>query len=266
MDRVIRLFYARQAYLAVFSRDEIMTKGEVAGSPTVFAVLTGDIIKSSKLSADALGRARMLLSKSLSRLKQKHRAQLIGRPEFFRGDAWQILLRDPRAALRVALYIRAVLRAEIDVDTRLSIGIGLVDRITDQPISVTTGEAFTLSGHALDNMTHYFDLTGALPERANAMNIWFVATLHLCSGIVRLWTPRQAEIVSQALLLGNPTHLTIAKSLRPIVTKQTVTESLAGAGWRPLLEAIRAFEATEWSAVLSGSIRQPDSPAPRQTG
>lgn len=153
--------------------------------------------------------------------------------------------------MRVALFLRALLSARIDVETRIAIGVGSADLINRKRVSLSTGEAFTLSGHALDRITSYFDLTGALPDRAGAMARWFPATLHLCSGLVRPWTRRQAEILSIALLQDHATHEDIAKSLQPKVSKQTVSESLAGAGWRTLLEAIRAFEETDWASVAA---------------
>lgn len=227
-----------------------MTRARAQSAAGVFAVLTGDIIGSSKLSAERLDRARAVLLKGARQFHSRSRKAVVGVPEFFRGDAWQLLLKEPGRALRAALYIRAVLSAETSVETRISIGVGGVDVIDPSRISLSTGEAFTLSGHALDQMTGYFDLSGAIPERAGPLVGWFPAILHLSSGLVRPWTRRQAEIVSLALLLGNPTHEQIARSLRPAVSKQTVSESLAGASWRPLLEAIRAFETTDWPGIV----------------
>jgi hypothetical protein len=215
----------------------------------VFAVLTGDIVSSRALSAERLERTRRLIAEGASRFRRREPRALCGVPEVFRGDAWQLLLREPRWALRLALLIRALLLARDDVRTRVSIGIGAVDAIDRRRVSLSTGEAFTLSGHALDAITGYFDLTGALPERAAPLAAWFPAMLHLSSGLVRPWTRRQAEIVSVALLAENPTHESIAGTLRPKVSKQSVTESLAGARWRPLLEGIRVFEETDWERL-----------------
>jgi hypothetical protein len=217
----------------------------------VLAVLTGDIIRSTELSVEQMNRTRSIVERTVREFRPKPPRAVCGAPEFFRGDSWQLLLKEPRWALRVALSIQAALLAEIDVRTRISIGVGGADFIDARRISLSTGEAFTLSGRALDAITGYFDLTGDLPARAGALVGWFPATLHLCSGLLRPWTRRQAEIVSLALLPDNPTHEWIAKALRPKVAKQTVSESLAGAGWRPLLEAVRAFEETDWPALLA---------------
>ncbi len=218
-------------------------------SDGIFAVLTGDIIGSGALSPERLARARAVVLKGVRRFQPRSRRGPGGEPAFFRGDAWQ-LLTEPARALRTALYICALLRAEIGVGTRISIGIGAVEAINRSQISLSTGEAFTLSGRALDEMSGYFELSGALPQRAAVPGGWFPALLHLCSALVRHWTRRQAEIVSLALLSDNLTHERIARSLKPAVSKQTVSESLAGAGWRALREAVRAFEATDWTGVV----------------
>lgn len=221
-----------------------------ARSGRVFAVLTGDIVGSRQLSAERLERTRGVIAAGAAQFRRRERRALCGVPEVFRGDAWQLLLREPRWALRVALLVQAQLLARNDVRTRISIGVGGVDVINRRRISLSTGEAFMLSGHALDHITGYFDLTGALPERAAPLAAWFPALLHLCSGLVRPWTRRQAEIVSLALLADNPTHESIAGTLRPRVSKQSVTESLAAAHWRPLLEGIRVFEETDWDGLV----------------
>jgi hypothetical protein len=230
---------------------------EAQSSAGVVAVLTGDIIGSSQLSAERLNRARAIVLEGARQFNSRSRRSIVGKPEFFRGDAWQLLLKEPRRALRAALYIRALLCSETGVGTRISLGVGHVDVIDRSRISLSTGEAFTLSGHALDQMTGYFDLSGALPERAGPLVGWFPAILHLSSGLMRHWTRRQAEIVSLALLLDNPTHERIAITLSPPVSKQTVSESLAGASWRTLLEALRAFEATDWATVVGSTPNAP---------
>lgn len=242
--------YKGQAISYVFGDATVARITASSSAAGVFAVLTGDIIKSTNLSAEQLDQTRAVIRKGVRQFREKSRRAVSGLPEFFRGDAWQLLLKEPGSALRVALYIRALLSAETDVQTRISIGIGGVDVINRKRTSLSMGEAFTLSGHGLDMITGYFDLTGALPDRAGPLASWFPAILCLCSGLVRPWTRRQAEIISLALLLDNPTHERIAGLLHPTVAKQTVTESLAGSGWRPLQEAILAFEETTWSTVV----------------
>ena len=226
-----------------------MTKHLTLRPGAVAAVLTGDIIGSTELEPKRLLAARQSVLQVTARFEQAHPGIVPGKPDFFRGDAWQLLLADPRLALRVALLIRATLRGELDLDTRIAIGIGTVDLVNPTRLSLSTGEAFTLSGHALDHMTGYFDLTAALPARAGALAQWVQVAIHLSSGLVRSWTQRQAEIFASALTLDTPTHERIAAALSPPVTKQTVTDSLKGANWRTLLEPIRAFESMDWQGI-----------------
>jgi hypothetical protein len=213
------------------------------------AVLTGDLIGSTGLSAQELAGTRTVLERCVRQLRPRGRV-ICGTPEFFRGDSWQLLVKEPRWALRVALTIRAQLFAQMGVGTRISLGMGTAEHIDTRRVSLSTGEAFTLSGRALDAMTGYFDLAGALPARAGPLERWLPALLHVISTLVRPWTRRQAQIVSMALLPDHPTHEWIAKALSPPVAKQTVSESLSGAGWRALLEAVRTFEDTDWDALL----------------
>lgn len=218
--------------------------------PSIFAVLTGDMIGSSKLADSALGKAQRVIRDASHEFDLSVAHGLIGRPEFFRGDAWQLLLADPGVALRLALLLRAQLRWKAPFDTRLAIGIGTVRSINRRKVSLSAGEAFELSGHALDKMTSYFELTAAVPARAPLAAQWVPGVLHLCSELLRGWTPRQAEIVCYALLQAEATHEQIGAMLDKPVRKQTVTSALRGAHFRALADALERFEGTDWNAML----------------
>ena len=83
------------------------------------------------------------------------RSLVKGKPEFFRGDAWQLLLTDPAMAMRVGILLRASLLAGGLADSRIAIGLGEVEQISSERVSLSTGQAFILAGKALDNMTRY---------------------------------------------------------------------------------------------------------------
>ena len=214
--------------------------------------MTGDIIDSTRLSQAGLERVRQLLQQAAEAFCASYGGTVEARLDFYRGDAWQLLLTEQRLALRLSLYLRARLRAELEADTRVAVGLGTVEAIDRDRLSRSTGEAFTLSGRALDAMTGYFDMTAALPPRAGVLGDWLPAVFHLCSDMVRGWTRRQAEISAVALLMPDATHEQIAGTLRPKVTKQTVTASLSGANWRALQEALTTFETTQWTKLLTG--------------
>ena len=208
------------------------------------------MIDSTSLSTLKINESWDVLKRTLTDFSNTHGSVIIGSPDFYRGDSWQILTDRPALSLRLALLIRARLRSEMETDTRISIGMGPVETIHDTSISMSQGAAFTLSGQSLDTMTGYFDLTGRLPDGTGYLNEWFRTVLYLCSEFVQSWTRRQAEIVSLALLLRPPKHADIAKSLTPPVAKQTVTDSLKGAHWRALQEALKLFEATDWQTFV----------------
>lgn len=224
----------------------------------VFAVLTGDVIGSTRLGPEPLTAAFNLMSATAASFGRTWPNALVGGPEYFRGDAWQLMLARPELALRLALLMRAALRAGIGADTRVSIGIGLVDRIVPDRLSISNGEAFVLSGRALDRMPSAVEMTGVVPERAGPIAQWLPPILHLCGAILRRWTPRQAELMTHALASSGLTQERIAAALTRKVAKQTVQESLAAAGWRPLMEAVEAFERTDWRGLTALAV-SPDS-------
>ena len=88
------------------------------------AVLTGDIIRSTRRSPEALDAAMATLAAAAAAMS----AWDGGRPARFtrfRGDGWQCLAPAAGLALRAVLFLRANLRAlDRDADTRVSVGIG----------------------------------------------------------------------------------------------------------------------------------------------
>lgn len=218
------------------------------GSP-INAVLTGDIIDSTALGGGRLALARRSLANAVQAFEVQYSGALLAAPEFFRGDSWQLALSRPELSLRLSLLLSARLRSELDVRTRVAIGIGSADGLTGLS-STSTGESFLLSGRALDAMTGYYTFAVDLPERAGATREWVRLCIGLCSRLTQTWTRRQAEIVAFALMTSPPNHAVIAASLTPKVAKQTVTKALDGAHWHWLLDAVKTFEAADWRALL----------------
>ena len=89
----------------------------------VHAVLTGDIVNSTLLDQQQ----ERKLMKMLQHLLTDHKH------EFFRGDSFQVYIKDPSLALKIALQCRTAaigLNPESTPpisDVRISIGIGSVD-------------------------------------------------------------------------------------------------------------------------------------------
>ena len=218
--------------------------------PKLYAVLTGDIVKSSRLSPRQLESVRSWLTGAVSVVRRWQQGLVKDKPDFFRGDAWQLLLTDPGRALRVGVYLRAAVLANGLADTRVSIGLGRVDTVSPRRISLSVGQAFTLSGHGLDNMTQYSRMTIEIPELAGPLSGWLPVVGHLCDSLMGQWTQRQAEVVCVALDPSEPDQDKIAKALKPPISKQAVAKALNGANWYAIREAVRLFETTPWESIL----------------
>lgn len=214
------------------------------------AVLTGDIVGSSRLRPRQLEAVRASLVDAVDMARGWKRGLVKGKVEFFRGDAWQLLLADPALALRVAILVRASLRAYGVADTRIAIGLGKAGRISARRISLSTGQAFVVSGRALDRMTLYSNLTIETPESCGVLSEWLPVVGHLCDSLVSRWTRRQAEIVRAVIGPAEPDYDTIARKLRPAISKQAVAKGMNAARWHAIRKAVHLFEATSWNTVL----------------
>lgn len=117
---------------------------------SLIAVLTGDIVRSTDLSDLLYDDLLYTLHNQLTLVSNYHTAN---RFEVTRGDSFQVIIYDPENAAKYALLIRTSLKSRnIDYDCRISIGIGRNPAIRHS-IGNSTGEAFTLSGRALDSMS-----------------------------------------------------------------------------------------------------------------
>ena len=122
----------------------------------IYAVITGDVINSSRIEGDY---TKVLLAISKDILKYQDPRFIF---ELYRGDSFQALISEPEKALLMSFIIRSGLRRNTSSkklesiwDARISIGFG---KIKNQSIDSTSkigsldGEAFVLSGRTLDAM------------------------------------------------------------------------------------------------------------------
>ncbi|PYE85875.1 hypothetical protein [Pseudoroseicyclus aestuarii] len=210
-------------------------------SPKVFAVLTGDLVASERLSAAALDAALATLGDAAARYGKTHDMAL--RFTRFRGDGWQVLLDTPGLCLEASLYMTARLAgAHPGLSTRIATGLGPVEAFGTADLSDARGEAFTTSGRQLDGMTGADRLSLCRTERAGGgyQQAIFQLAGYICGG----WTERQAEAIALAIEHPDDTQDSLAQRLG--VTRQAVQKRLAGAGWGVLREAAEAFESDEW--------------------
>ncbi len=222
----------------------------------VYAVLTGDLIDSTELDSERRENARNLVLGSVGKLDDWSRKKVVrGKPEVFRGDQWQALLSQPKFAFRAALYVRARLIAT-GCDTRISIAIGAVDRISRTSISRSDGDAFVRSGHGLDEMKTDSELAISLPGNMQDSGRWLSAVAELSGAILIGWRKkrRQAEVVSLAIDPGDLNQQEIGKRLG--TSHQSVSKTLKAARWNALEAAIKAFEGFDWKNIDLGGHQE----------
>lgn len=214
------------------------------------AVLTGDLVRSSSLSSHDLARARAAVEKAGKDISTWTPKGVVGQVEFFRGDAWQLAVSEARLFLRAAIYVRATLRSEnMPFDSRIGVGLGDFDQIDAERISLSTGEAFTISGRMLDALAGATGISVGLASPLDRRVRWVQPLTGLCSAIVDHWTERQADLVCRMLGPRKVAQTELAEQLD--IAKQTVSKALAAADFAPLNAAIEYVETIDWPVEAS---------------
>lgn len=206
-----------------------------------FAVITGDVIKSSKLTAEELSHLPAVFTRVVKEV-DKICKQPAGTTKFsiFRGDSFQIIT-PPACALKTLIILKAELRKSYPkiiadaVDVRAAIAIGTISHLAKN-ITESTGEAFTKSGHLLDKLPYSRQtIFGSdFPETDKELN----TALSLADEIIRKWTSSQAVLIS--FLLSGLTQQEIA--LETGNTQPTIRKKLKSLGWQGITDLIIRYD------------------------
>ncbi|MBL4806108.1 MAG: hypothetical protein JKY31_02335 [Rhodobacteraceae bacterium] len=193
------------------------------------AILTGDIVKSTKLSQTERETLFSALKTTADVVADwQGTSTLFTR---FSGDGWQCMLTNPALALRVCLLFRSHIRQlSKTFDTRIFVGIGAVENLSDDGLGASDGRALRLSGRGL---------TGLRPAQyfgASENNAVFV----LADEISRHWTQKQAEVFTLGLQPNAPSQEAIAEKLG--VSQQAIAKRLRAGGEAALLSACVEME------------------------
>ena len=158
----------------------------------MIVIITGDIIKSRKMTS----------KKWIDDLKELF--QTFGKSpndwEIYRGDEFQIEVKNPEEALLIAILIKAFLKS-IKLDARMSLGIG-EKTYKSRKITESNGSAFVRSGELFESLKKQ-----KVNLALNSENTDFDATLNLMLKLslsfMDSWLQQSAEFVLVAL--QNPT-------------------------------------------------------------
>lgn len=211
------------------------------------AVLTGDIVGSKKLDQNAQQQVGAALVHATEAAAKLWGMGILPYPvAVFRGDSWQFVVTDARLALRIVIYLRAWLKAPIQdvpsLSTRVGIGIGEAAFMPSGELVGGGGEAFVLSGEALDKMPRGHLLALALSESTFSPPAAGLGPLiGLLDEISARWTEGQSRAVTGTLEGLRQREIASRWPDRP-ATQQAIADHLRRAGWGAVLEALEFFE------------------------
>lgn len=203
---------------------------------TPIAVLTGDLVASTALSRDQISVAFSAL-KDCAELQ----ARWQGAPLHFtrhRGDGWQVVLAQPKYALRSALAFRAALRAKSGtLDTYIGAAEGKRPATLHPDLNYETEAVFVASGTALDWAKSNEDAVRMEFKPHGPLNAAFI----LADRISRDWTQAQAAAIAPFLA---PVHVPTATDVADRLGKsrQAVSKALDAARYPALLQALTSLE------------------------
>lgn len=152
------------------------------------SIITADIVNSRK---DLTGEWLPILKRHLNGI-----ANQPDEWEFYRGDAFQIEIKQPEEALKTAISIKALLKMR-KLDARMSIGIG-EKTISALKISESNGSAFVRSGELFETLKPQklvLAINTGDEETDEKLNLM----LRLISVLISNWLPQSAEFVLTAL-------------------------------------------------------------------
>ncbi len=169
------------------------------GKRRLYAVLTGDVIGSSRWETGERQDLLADLKKALVRIEDT----LVLPPLVFRGDSFQGVISQPEEALRAALIVRADLRSHDGgtrrrLDARIAIGVGTIEYLPEDRVGEGFGDAYRYSGMELDALKKkrmHLVIRTPWPDANDELK----AGCALLDVIIRHWTREQAEAIGYSL-------------------------------------------------------------------
>lgn len=195
------------------------------------AVLTGDIVNSTKLSTTKSNK----LVTCITGLFQQYKV------EFYRGDSFQAYLKNPADALRLALLCRTIAISiskddKFVADVRISIGIGNVTGAV-RTLKTAKGEAFVLSGRMFDEIVKTSQRL-AISSTNELANEGLQVISDYINSIFGLMTGKQAEVIVE--LLQGEQQQAVAKKLKK--TKSSIHQRVTSGRWPEIERLLIQYE------------------------
>ncbi len=190
----------------------------------MIAVLTGDLVNSTKMSDNAYAEVISELKRLLKNAGQKYQA--IG--EIYRGDEFQIQFPEPVHAIECALLIKLALHvsqsSEKPVQCTLSLAYGNHSTLADKP-NTSTGPVFIDSGRGLDK-TQRGDISVSLNSTSEDSEL--ILLTQFLNHLLNRLTKSQAKLLYQYIEANYAEHKKIADLIG--TTRQNISNRLGNIG------------------------------------
>lgn len=194
------------------------------------SVVTGDIVNSTQLSTPE--------SKKLLKLLEGIFKGYVY--EFYRGDSFQVLVKEPEQSLRIALLCRTAAKSITESgtsDVKASIGIGQVAEKVKQ-LGTAKGEAFVISGRGLEELGPSGEKL-TIKSQDEYLNISLELVADYVNSIFGRITSRQAKVIYE--LLQGSIQLDVVKQLKK--SKSTISQHVSSGRWHEIEKIMAQFEA-----------------------
>tara|TARA_R110002012_G_scaffold319389_3_gene539827 strand:- start:37280 stop:37888 length:609 start_codon:yes stop_codon:yes gene_type:complete len=188
------------------------------------SVITGDIINSKNVEPKIW---LPLLKDALNFLESDTRLW-----EIYRGDSFQIELKNPQNSFLSAVYIKACIRMIKGLDVRLAIGVG-AKTYQGETVTESNGEAFQFSGETLEYLKKdKVNLKIKTPNDTlnRDLNLYFKLTLISMDN----WTVNSAEIIKTQIENPNKIQTEIAQLIG--INQEAVSKRMKRANLEEILE------------------------------
>lgn len=157
----------------------------------MIGIITGDIVNSRKLSSEIWMDGFKQLLNTFGKNPMEW--------EIYRGDEFQLIIKNPEEALIVALQIKSYFKA-LKLDARMSIGLGEMTYEANK-ISESNGTAFRRSGEVFETLKKQ-KINLAINSNNNEFDTVMNLMLRLSLTFMDNWLAQSAEFV--LLSIKNP--------------------------------------------------------------
>jgi hypothetical protein len=208
------------------------------------AVLTGDIVGSTKLSPERRQSLYQLFPTLSALLRERYPTEISHDLSNFRGDGWQLIVNSPQKAFEVSLFIRSYIRFTFKpekLDTRIAVGIGPVQFVPDENISAGDGAAYVKSGRLLEVMAHQRMRIGFADDKKSLARASVDQVVSLLDYIISAWGSSQCQAVYWAMQRYKQNEIA-QRWLPESISQASVSISLSRAGWDKVKNSMAFLE------------------------